>query len=108
LADPFDMLDGVLFASPMAKPVVVVPKGGSPVAATAIVEALDEAADVGGQAVEQNVLAFRLRRSEVPDQPGSGWRIEHAGYVWQVYAPATTEARGALWEVQAQRRGVAS
>lgn len=107
MADPFSMLDAALFVSPMAKPVVVVPKGGAPLAVTAIVEALDEGADVGGQSVEQNVLAFRLRRSEVPDQPGTGWRIEHAGYVWQVYAPAQTEARGALWEVQAQRRGPA-
>lgn len=104
--DPFSLLDDTLFAfAPTRAPIVVTPRGGSALpAVTAIVEDIDEQADAGGQAVEQNVLTFRVRRSELPQQPLEGWTIAHAGRDWRVIGPAVTEARGALWEILAARK----
>lgn len=105
MIDPFDTLDRVLFAAPQSVTITYLPRNGDPVSGvSALLEDLDELAQLGGSPVEQHVQGFRVRKSQLPAQPRDGDVVDHAGARWRVAGLGQTDSRGKHWTFNAARQ----
>lgn len=98
-----DAFDAIIAAPDLAARITYVPRGGEPLELPALVERLDEEADVGGAAIEQHVLSFTFRKADYARQGGRGDIIRYQDRTWYVGEPAMSVEDGGAWTVRAER-----